>query len=179
MKTKTIRAKAIAGFPLLTKLDFTKYGEAANNPKFQSALCLHHAADSFLFLERNRARLPRHSLKHIPQHQKIAWETFLRHFAESSQTGDGSLWRSLADIIEVTKSNPKGVMPGWGYVGAQIGAADAFKMPRPTKKKLREDLAQILGRKVDPTEIKRYLQYMELPTKGKPGRPRKSKNQDR
>jgi hypothetical protein len=175
MKTKSIRARDIASFPLLTKLDFTQYGETANSPKFKSAELLFFAAINFLILERNRF-----SLEHVTHSQKTTWQSFIRNFEKSVATGDASLWRVLADIIETTKSHPKGVKPGWGFVGAQIGAADAFKMPRPTKNKLRLDLEHFLGRKVDRTEVKRFCKYMELPaTKGKPGRPRKQIKRDR
>jgi hypothetical protein len=120
MKTKSICAKDISDFPLLKKLDFTQYGLTAKSPQFQSALLLHSAASNFLLLERVKAKLPRHLRKHITQHQNTAWQSFIRNFEKSVATGDVSLWRVLADIIETTKSNPKGVMPGSALLASAI-----------------------------------------------------------
>jgi hypothetical protein len=171
-----MKAKSIAGFPLLTKIHFSHYGEAANSPHFRAALGLAQSVKHLFYLlhlERT-GQIKGGSEKSIfwPERRNIQ-RCFLRQMQKSLLNHDGSFWRAFADAIE---ADPKGVRPAWGYVGTQIGCAEAENRPRPTNAQLTSKLTKMLGREVDPKETRRILKYLELEEpKKKAGRPRKRK----
>lgn len=126
-------SKLMPGKPLIDIVHLAQYGDLYNEQAFWLANVVHHAA----YLETIEGRLPKERRYMVSYHRGIAWRFLSKAILEAWKKGDGAIFRSMADAVELEH---KPIDPIRAFVATQFGTAEAFDLPTPTIRKLRASL---------------------------------------